>query len=155
MVTLALFYQTQATTHLLFFCKRGGVPIIESVISHFIFCSHFALSRGTRLNYSDLEIRDVAFSRFPCPSAPVLSLFLVTVGFSREPTSCHRSTSNTSWVVRSSCLNFRKRVLGTISNIGLRHQASLIFASPRLLSFLLGVAKVAKVAVSLDPYFTW
>lgn len=76
MVTLALFYQTQATTHLLFFCKRGGVPIIESVISHFIFCSHFALLRGTRLNYSDLEIRDVAFSRFPCPFAPVLSLSL-------------------------------------------------------------------------------
>lgn len=135
MVTLALFYQTQTTTHLLF-CKRGGVPTIESVISHFKFCSHFALSRGTKLNYLDLEIRDVAFSRFPCPSASLfLSFSLVTVGFFSEPTSCHRSTSNTIGYarVRSSCLNFRKRVLGTISNIGLRssicHQAFLIFVS--------------------------
>jgi len=120
MVTLALFYQTQTTTHLLF-CKRGGVPTIESVISHFMFCSHFALSRGTKLSYLNLEIRDVAFSRFPCPFASLfLSFSLVTVGFFSEPTSCHRSTSNTigyARVVRSSCLNFRKRVLGTISNI--------------------------------------
>lgn len=144
MVTLALFYQTQTTTHLLF-CKRGGVPTIESVISHFIFCSHFALSREARLNYSDLEIRDVAFSHSSCPSASLFFLFfLVTIGFFSEPTSCHRSTSNTIGyaMVRSSCLNFRKRVLGTISNIELRSSISLsssIFASPRLFNHFFSI----------------